>query len=377
MKNNLNEKIINNVKQKISISNFIEEEQKDMKKGSIKIFKSACIAICMIFCVTGVVFAKDISNFINKIFGDGASDGVHIATENNYYQEVDSDYIESDGISIALDSFLIDDYNFDMNFKIKLSEKYNTKDFEFGLGLYDLKIVNENGEKVFATYEIEAEEMKSLYKTEEEKQNYDGFTGAYSGGAEYIDEGNLMYHLNATAFNFPKSQKLFVTFSRIHLRKDRYEQPLDVFYTGNWNFEVNVPEEMYKEDLVIYKVKKCNDKNTKVDDYGFLSNTAFKMSISESTTDKVDYDKLSHYDNISIFNMIAFQKEYIETSDKKKFEPAHRSDGDGGYAFDGEKTISNYYQTFNLTKFDATDKLTVHIFTNKGEEIIIEYERIK
>ena len=37
--------------------------------------------------------------------------------------------------------------------------------------------------------------------------------------------------------------------------------------------------------------------------------------------------------------------------------------------------IVNYSQTFNLTKFDATDELKVHIFTNKGEEIVIEYER--
>ena len=41
----------------------------------------------------------------------------------------------------------------------------------------------------------------------------------------------------------------------------------------------------------------------------------------------------------------------------------------------GENKIINYRQTFNLTKYDATDILTVHIYTNKGEEIIIEYEK--
>ena len=54
-------------------------------------------------------------------------------------------------------------------------------------------------------------------------------------------------------------------------------------------------------------------------------------------------------------------------------------DGDGGYSLPaGEQNkIINYSQTFNLTKFDATDVLTVHIFTNKGEEIIIELEKSK
>ena len=41
----------------------------------------------------------------------------------------------------------------------------------------------------------------------------------------------------------------------------------------------------------------------------------------------------------------------------------------------GENKIVDYHQTFNLTKYDATDTITVHMFTNKGEEIIIELEK--
>ena len=76
--------------------------------------------------------------------------------------------------------------------------------------------------------------------------------------------------------------------------------------------------------------------------------------------------------------MIALGKEYVETSDGKRFEPSGKNDGDGGYTVPAEDDkIVNYSQTFNLTKFDATDVLKVHIFTNKGEEIVIEYERNK
>lgn len=53
-------------------------------------------------------------------------------------------------------------------------------------------------------------------------------------------------------------------------------------------------------------------------------------------------------------------------------------DGNNGYSVpEGKKQIESYKQCFNLTRYDATDELTVHIFTNKGEEIIIEYEKIK
>jgi hypothetical protein len=113
--------------------------------------------------------------------------------------------------------------------------------------------------------------------------------------------------------------------------------------------------------------------------YAILSNTAFKIKIPETTTNKVDYEILHSDSPKSIFDRIALQKEYVETSDGKRFEPAARSDGDGGYGLPaGEPNkIINYSQTFNLTKFDATDELKVHIFTNKGKEIIIDYERSK
>lgn len=68
------------------------------------------------------------------------------------------------------------------------------------------------------------------------------------------------------------------------------------------------------------------------------------------------------------------QKEYIETLDGKRFEPAGRSDGDGLTSLSSENVI-NYYNTFNLTTYEATDKIIAHIFTNKGEEIVINLER--
>ena len=36
-----------------------------------------------------------------------------------------------------------------------------------------------------------------------------------------------------------------------------------------------------------------------------------------------------------------------------------------------------YYNTFNLTSFNATDKLKVHLFKTSGEEVIIELEKAK
>ena len=379
MKNKDTEKIYNDVKRKISISNFVEEENEVMVKNKHSIFKSIAVACCMVLSITGVVFAKDIGNFINNLFGYNASDGVQTAIDNGYIKEVEPTYIESDGIEFSVDSFLIDDYNLDINFKMKLSDKYDSKIMQ-GADLQDLKILDENGNIVFATMEVEQEMAKengTLGTENFEPQ----FWGGYSMGGNIIEENELIYHLVAYGseeHKIPKAKELNISFSKIFINKDNNEKIINTTYTGDWNFKVDVPEEMYNRENIIYKFKSCNDENTKVG-YAILSNTAFKIEIPETTTNKVDYEILHSDSPKSIFDKIALGKEYVETSEGKKFEPAGRSDGDGGYSLPAGEPykIINYSQTFNLTKFDATDELKVHIFTNKGEEIIIEYERSK
>ena len=68
------------------------------------------------------------------------------------------------------------------------------------------------------------------------------------------------------------------------------------------------------------------------------------------------------------------EKEYVETTDGTKYYPAHRSDGDGEISVKEDGTIT-YYNTFNLTNYDATDTLKVHVFKTTGEEVIIELEK--
>lgn len=381
MKNNLNEKIINNVKQKISISNFIGEEKYDMKQNSKNILKSVGIAVCMIFCITGVVFAKDIGELISNVFGGNASDGVQTAVDNDYIEQVEPTFIKSEGIEITVNSFLIDDYNFDMNFKIKLSDTFSIKEME-DLNIPDLKIIDENNEFVFASMDVEVENAKNNHNAGIE--DFEPlFWGGYSMYADKAGENELILHLTAHGteeHKFPKSKKLYVSFSKLQKIKDYdnfYDTHKNPIYIGDWYFELDVPEEMYNRENIIYKMKYCSEEKIEVDD-ATLSNTAFKINVPKLVTDKVNYELLHISSPKNFSDKMALQNEYVETSDGKIFETAARSDGDSGYGLSGEKnTIINYHQTFSLTKYDTTDKLIVHIFTNKGEEITIEYERIK
>ena len=369
LKQSKNEKIVIPQKFTDTIKNSLYEEKESKWRNTYmkkRILTIAGVCACCII-VVGVTFQKDISAFIQNIFGPNSSDGVGTAVQNGYVKDVKTEYQNAEGIEINVDSFMMDDFNFAMNFNLKLDDKYNIDDFS-SVEFDDLKIIDENGKTVFVTHP---------YDTNLE------YRGSYSFLVTKNNENELTVSLSATGNPeaFPKSKHLSITFSKITTKKLVYindiEEKQETGYKGNWNFDVDAPEEFYNRDTKIYKVKSCNDSSIDINRIeAIVSNTAFKISISEIRTDKIDYDLLHTSTPKSIYDKIALQNEYVETSDGKKFETSQRSDGDGGYGIpSNENIIVNYHQTFNLTNFDATDEITVHIFTNKGEEIIIELER--
>ena len=160
---------------KIAISN-VKEEDIVMDKRKLNIGKGIGIAACITLSMTGVVFAT--TQIINK-FGANSSDGIQTAIENGYYSDINTEYKEANGISTSIESFLIDNDNFDINFNIKFDDSYSLQDMlanDGRIDIMDLKVVNEKNEKVFATRELETEEMTSLYETEQEAmKNYDSY----------------------------------------------------------------------------------------------------------------------------------------------------------------------------------------------------------
>ena len=354
-----NKKILEKVQMKIAISN-VKEEDIVMDKRKVDFGKKVGVAACILLSMTGVIFAT--TQIINK-FGANSSDGIETAIQNDYYQDVNTKYEDSNGISASIESFLIDDNNFDMNINLKFDSNYNLNDMLSNGGtidIMDLKVVNEKNEKVFATHELQSEEMTMLYKNEQEaREKYDSYKGGYSTTIEKLSDNELKFYLTATGNpdEFPTSQKLIVTFNKIGQRYWENNEPKYIIYNGQWSYEIDVPTKMSKSNIVEYKLVSISDK-----DYQFesakVSNTAFKIYLNNC-------EGITWNDN-----------ECVETSDGKKFYPAHRSDGDGEISV-REDGIVSYYNTFNLTNFDATDTLKVHLFKTNGDEVFIELEKEK
>lgn len=346
-----NNKIFEKTKMKIAISN-VKEEDIVMDKRKLNIGKGIGIAACITLSMTGVVFAT--TQIINK-FGANSSDGIQTAIENGYYSDINTEYKEANGISTSIEAFLIDNDNFDINFNIKFDDSYSLQDMlanDGKIDIMDLKVVNE---KVFATRELETEEMTSLYKTEQEaRDNYTSYNGSYSETTQKINDNEIKYYLTATGnpVEFPTSQKLKVTFNKI--RNSYWEKGKEKYrvYEGEGSYEIDVSSKMAKSNIVQYKLVSISDKSYKFDS-ARVSNTAFKIYLSNC-------NGITHNENAC-----------VETSDGRKFCPAGRSDGDGMISVEEDGNVK-YYNTFNLTNYDATDNLKVHLFKENGDDIIVE-----
>ena len=216
-----------------------------MVKNKYSIFKSIAVACCMVLSITGVVFAKDIGNFVSNFFGGSASDGVQTAVDNGYLKEVEPKYVESEGIEFAVDSFLIDDYNLDINFKMKLSNKYDSKINTFPEEVFVHEFLH-TLEKNAEDYGYDRPELHDYEKYGYQNQKLVGLKQWYqdylnkqikSKSSEYIG-------LPEQVFNAKPSKTSDFNFSR---QLDDFREPQNIFEELNGAF---------KKIVNLFKIKK-------------------------------------------------------------------------------------------------------------------------
>lgn len=368
MNNNFNKKILENVEMRIAMSNFeLKKEDTSMNKKSV--LQMAATFLIILTLTTGVVFAQNITKFIGSLFGPNVSDGVKNASEHGYIVETNMDYIESNGTEIKVDYVLMDDFNLSIMLNIKLQE-FDGNDKVNKFIIPNLLITDESENIIVANFE-NSERYEQFCKDRGIEIAYRNI--AYSDGSknESITDKSgttYSYSYNTHSEGFPKSKKLKISFDKIILQSESNVQTIK----GNWNINVNLDEEMYNRESIIYTAKSYNDDKT-ILTKAILSQTALKIELTTST-DKIDYNALHSYNGVSVLKMIAIQKEYVVNSNGERFETSSTSDGESGYGLSPDNVIT-YHQTFNLTKYNATNELTLHLPTNDGKELIIELVR--
>lgn len=439
-----NEKVLENVKLKISISNFETEEHIEMRKNNRNIFKIVTVACCMLVLTTGIVFAKDIERFVRERFNFGLGRGVDQAAENGYISEPEMPLIESQteikvpendlgtivddiNVSAKIDSFLMDDYNLSVEFAFEFDEEIQ-KFVDFNkldqITLNDLMVLDEEKRIIYASNSMGEEKFSKFcnehqleFKYGECNENYmnNGLNWFPQNISKTSNKAGLVYNMYTEGY--PKSKELDFYFKEITITEQEYEGEnritRNVTLTGDWNMHVDVPEKMYNRTSESYRVISCE--NDRFDVYAAkVMDTGFEIGIMISDMVRPEYPEIFAKKQKEVgfgkeWEEFVMENEKLWNDYQRKAHPinndginmwlvgeARNESAKGCYVInsDGEEfrsTMSpsrkynqnfvkgnqlDFYETFGMTKYDATDKITV-VIEFFGEPVKIELEKIK
>lgn len=423
------EEILKKFKMNVAINNFRKEKTKEHtlknkmnRRGYI--MKRKLIAVlcgCFIF-VSGVVLAGNYNKIISTF---GLGKGVDSAVNNGYIGNPNMNYIESnttvteeinsitvDNINIKtkIEDFLMDDINISTHFIFEIDTKINEIiDFDDlkSIELKDLIVTDEENRILYCmnkeTFDKYCKDNNLDYKYIEFNENY------YNCGVNtfvqyhYKENGTVKftYNMYTGDVSFPKSKQLNFNFSNIVLKRNDWleNEHSVVNLKGNWNIKLDVPEKMYNRESISYKVVNSENPDFQIIN-ATLYDTSFEFGMIISNVEKPEmpeilkelYEKYEtgKIDITQFYSIINGNQEYrnamnnyysspvkdvtyVENENGQKFEstdsPSRRQYGN---YIDGDKY--SFYETFGLTKNEATEKLKVCVYF-KDKLYIVELEK--
>lgn len=398
---NIDNRIKNILSQDIDLSykyqNMIRNsiKGKKEKKYIYKVLKLISVTCAFVIISTSVVFAKDIYNWIKGIFNNN-SKGIDTAINNGYIFQPNMQYINSNTTEAKINNLIMDDFNLSFTISLKFKDEITVNEIS-RISLPDMIIVDNDNkilycqdENIFNQY-CNENKLSLQYKDFNDSNINSGVN--YFIKSKNLQDNSIDLVYNLYANNFPRSKEINVIFNNIEIeRSNNSENKTDI--KGSWNLNLEIPENFYNREAMVYRVKKCSNQKINVME-AIIYNTGMKVSLtvqedliyeagdSEEIIDKKISQKVEEtrnnylnglkdgkYDALNLFN----SNPYVETLKGEKYYPAKNSSEDSGYSNDFKTGLVSYWQTFNLTQYDATDYLKL-VLKYKGEDILIELER--
>ncbi len=361
---------IEKLKLKIAIFNTKEDIknnylQKNNERKGVNLVKKKMIATacaCLVL-VSGIVAAKTIkfSNDMTSVRGLGK--GVDTAIENGYIQNVEMDFQKFDdkGTEIKIENFFMDDLNLSVNFLFKFNEKLEKiPNMELtGLIVRDEEnriIYNGLSPEIFERY---CKKNNLDYEYLKFNENY--MNCGWGVGDEKIEDNLIRLKYNIHTPNaFPKSKKLYFSLEEITVMQWEKDERSSYKINGYWSTAVDVPEKMYNRTNEYYKVVSCSN-NFEINS-AFVTDIGFEIGINNMPTKD---NKMPVNDILS----------YVENENGEKYGLSFSlSRRNLQYRIIDNKL--DFYETFNMTKYNATDKIKVVLYYY-DEPVIIELEKVK
>ena len=331
----------------------------------------------------------------------------------------DGKEIEDIQIGVKVKSYLMDNSNLSIEMKFKydecLNDIVNTNNLHT-IMLADLIIIDEekrilydggvNNKEKFEKYCIE-NNLNYTFGNCNEKYLNSGLNTFESPETCLEDEKTYIYNFYVESNNYPKSKEINLIFSEIIFNEEFSTD--NITLNGEWNITLKIPEKMYNSIDGNYSVIKCDNSN--FDIYtAKLTSTGFELGLKISGLEnpkypaELDEEEIRFHESISVggvglritdeaitnfYNSSPYKEVYenyytkhfptsidavriyvpwiedtegcyIQNSNGDKFYISESGCANQRNSFNDDNTFE-FYNKFDMTKYDATDYISAVI----------------
>lgn len=361
---------------------------KNSYKPKTKFRQAIIYGMCIILLTSGVVYAKDIKNFVTKFFF-GDSKSIQNAIDNDYILNSDMNYIESDNIKLKVSEVVMDDYILGINFSLQLDESLN-KTFT-DISFKNILISDENKNILYCNEQSMFDEYCSNNHLNDTFGNFNSHyinsgLNYYSTISENYSEANCIYNFYSNGY--PKSQKLYINIRNLMINDEELN--------CHWKIELDIPEKFYNREVSLYTPKESNYTDVIINNvsvYNTTSTVQIEAKLnsnyedsyykklannlreegksSQEITDIINAErKKNNYDG-NITSPDLFEDIYIKNSNDEIFYQDFSLIEGNTMVINKENLSVKATFSFELTKYNMTDELYLHFIYN-GQEFFIE-----
>jgi len=316
---------------KYIIRNTLKERKNEKMKRNrvIKILATSCACLAI---TTSLVYAKDISNFVQNFFNH--NNGMDKAISNGYIDEPDMEYVGSKEVptnnididarntEIKIKNMLMDDYNLSFTFSLKVDDNIDISKIQ-NVSFPNMLITDENNKIIYCEnkdiFDKFCKDNNLNYEYLSFNENYiNNETNYYIKSISQEEHKiEVVYNFNTSIYPYPKSKRIVIDITQIGMSETEKSDKNEINLQGDWNINFDVAEKFYNRQSLVYTVARCSDETIDITEAS-LSETG--MTFEFTSNDKPIYDendslevkrqKIEEFEETNIVHYVV--DEYIE-----------------------------------------------------------------
>lgn len=320
--------------------NSTKPKKENTTNNAILLKRVAVFVLSLGVITATTVYAKDIVNFISRIFTNSNS-GIDKAVDNGYVQNVDMDFIRCGDIGVKVDYLLMDDKNLDISFVYK----YYGDDIAFDNITFGNLTIKDEQDNVLC---LMTEDDSNINTS-----NVFGLSTISSNEVEILNNNSARESLLILSNKFPASKLLHIKITDIALMQNNNVK----YINGNWDFSIRIDDKFVTRNSYEYS----STESPYVDNIiASLNNTSLSIELKLNTL----FDEATLYRRNSII---------LKDENGNKYRPTEMLSQNNNTT--DEPNSSEITLSYPISTYDNINKLYLHISLDSSKEIDLELSR--